>query len=97
MAKAAIVRYGSTPAQASSAAGVRGVLCRSINGEYFFRVTADDGSFTDYELFHDDLEVTISETELASFYCVGDRRILDHSPTVLGLEVLKSDGVEQGA
>ncbi|WP_294987233.1 hypothetical protein [Sulfuritalea sp.] len=36
-------------------------------------------------LRHDDLEVTISPQALASFYTIGDDRILDHSPEVLGL------------
>lgn len=33
-----------------------------------------------------DLEVTITADAMASFYEIGDRRILDHSPNVLGLQ-----------
>lgn len=78
--------YGSRPAEAAPAGGVRGVLCKSVDGGcYVFRVYADDQTFVDYELRHDDLTVTIAEDELASFYRVGDEHILDHSPGVLGL------------
>lgn len=81
------VLYGKRPAEATSAAGVRGVVCKSADDErYFFRVYAEDHSFVDYELRHDDLTVTIAEDELAAFYRVGDEAILDHSPGVLGLE-----------
>ena len=79
-----IVRYGNAKAECTPAAGVRGVLCRRLNGDYFFRVYAEDHSFIDYELRHDDLEVTITEGALASFYRIGNDYILDHSPEVLG-------------
>lgn len=81
------VRYGKRPAEAKPAAGVRGVVCKSaVDERYFFRVYTDDHTFVDYELRHDDLTVTIAADELASFYRVGDRYILDHGPGVLGLE-----------
>lgn len=81
------VMYGNRLAEVTSAAGVRGVLCKSPDGDgYFFRVYAEDHTFVDYELRHDDLTVTIAEDELASFYRVGDKRILDHSPDVLGVD-----------
>lgn len=80
------VTYGLATAEATSAAGVHGVLCRSCDGSYFFRVYAPDGSFVDYDLRHDDLPVTIAPDALASFYRVGESNILDHSPEVLGLE-----------
>ena|SRR5690606_33766326 len=79
------VLYGNCTATVRTAGGVRGVLCKSANGDFFFRVYAQDHSFTDYELRHDDLEATIAPDELASFYHVGDERILDHDPGVLGL------------
>jgi hypothetical protein len=81
-----MVRYGKALASVTSAAGVRGCLLRSIDGSFFFRVYSYDGEFTDYEIRHDDLEVTISSDELASFYSIGEDRLLDHSPEVLGLE-----------
>ncbi|GHU12011.1 hypothetical protein AGMMS50225_18880 [Betaproteobacteria bacterium] len=85
------VKYGNHTADVSSAAGVRGVLCKSFDGHYFFRVYAKDHSFIDYTLRHDDLQVTIAEDELASFYRVGEEHILDHSPGVLGLENAKTE------
>ncbi len=81
-----IVRYGTSAANASSAAGVTGFLLKRIDGVFFFRVYAAGGAFTDYDIRHDDLEVTISPDALASFYEIGDRRLLDHSPEVLGLK-----------
>jgi hypothetical protein len=68
------------------AAGTRGVILRSSDGRLTFRVYRDAGDFTDYEIRHDELSVTIAADELASFYKVGDDRILDHSPQVLGLK-----------
>lgn len=82
------VTYGGMAAEATSAAGVRGILCRSaVGNEYFFRVYDPDGLFTDYELRHDDLQVMIAPDELASFYKIGAVSVLDHSPKVLGLTV----------
>ena len=85
------VKYGTHIAEVSSAAGIRGVLCKDIDGRHFFRVYSADHSFTDYVLRHDDLTVTIAEDELASFYRIGEDHILDHSPSVLGLDVFPSD------
>ncbi len=86
MAAGKKVKYGNHMADVSPAAGVRGVLCKSFDGRYFFRVYAQDHSFIDYTVRHNDLQVTIAEDELASFYRVGDEHILDHNPGVLGLE-----------
>lgn len=80
------VWYGKHVAETTPAAGVQGVLCRAMDGHYFFRVYAEDHSFIDYELRHDDLSVTINADALASFYCIDDVNVLDHSPAVLGLE-----------
>lgn len=96
------VLYGKRPAEVVSAAGVSGVLCRSaVDGSCFFRVYAKDHTFADYALRPDCLAVTISEDELASFYKIGEHRILDHSPSVLGLESVSSSkkhvGAQQGA
>ena len=51
-----------------------------------FRVYRDREHFTDHEIRHDDLSITIDADALAAFYKVGERRILDHSPQVLGLK-----------
>ena len=93
------VLYGSHIAETCPAAGVRGVLCTSASGGFFFRVYAQDHSFTDYELRHDDLEVTIADDAFASFYRIEDEYILDHSPSVLGLIAADADSenTDQGA
>lgn len=78
--------YSGQPAETEPAAGVKGLLIRSFEGAITFRVYHDHQRFTDYEIRHDDLNVTIDEDELAAFYKVGVLNILDHSPQVLGLE-----------
>jgi hypothetical protein len=80
------VIYGKNAAIEVKANGVTGILCRSFDAKYFFRVKAGDGTFQDYDLRHDDLEVTISPNELASFYTIGDLKVLDHASEVLGLK-----------
>lgn len=89
--------YGKMPAEAKPAAGVKGVIIRALDGTMMFRVYHDNERFTDYEIRHDDLSVTIDEDTLAAFYRAcprvggdGERNILDHSPEVLGLK--KIDG-----
>ena len=78
--------YGSVPAEVDSAAGVQGMIIRSFDGSFMFRVYRDPEHFTDYEIRHDDLSVTIDADALAAFYKVGEHNILDHSPPVLGLK-----------
>ena len=78
--------YGELPAEVQPAAGVKGVIVRTLDGTMMFRVYHDREHFTDYEIRHDDLSVTIDADALASFYRVGERDILDHSPEVLGLK-----------
>ena len=80
------VRYGTSSAIVSPAAGVTGFVLKRADGSFFFRVYSSSEEFTDYDIRHDDLEVTISPDALASFYRIGDGRLLDHSPEVLGLE-----------
>jgi hypothetical protein len=68
-----------------AAGGTTGFICRSaVDGQPFFRVYAPDGGFVDYQLGHDDLEVTISAGAQASFYRSSAGNVLDHSPEVLG-------------
>ena len=83
--------YGELPAEVESAAGVKGVIVRTLDGATVFRVCHDREHFTDYEIRHDDLSVTIDTDELAAFYKVGERDILDHSPQVLGLKKIESE------
>lgn len=92
------VQYGGARASAWPADGASGVLCRSaIDGRYFFRAYRPDGSFTDFDLRHDDLAVTIAPSAMASFYEVGTEHILDHSPSVLGLQPVGKNGADLGA
>jgi hypothetical protein len=78
--------YGDTPVLARPAAGVKGCLIRTIDSQILFRVYHDAEHFTDYEIRHDDLSVTIDEAELAAFYTGSKGNVLDHGPEVLGLE-----------
>jgi len=81
--------YGRKPAEAQSAAGVKGVLIRNFDGELLFRVYQDHDNFIDYEIRHDDLSITIDKQELATFYRAEGHNILDHGPEVLGLEKVR--------
>jgi hypothetical protein len=42
--------YGGRPAEAQPAAGVKGVLIRTLDGVMMFRVYHDRERFTDYEI-----------------------------------------------
>jgi hypothetical protein len=85
-------RYGKIAATVTNAGGVHGFLLRNaVENSFFFRVYHDDGEFTDYEIHHDDLEVTITLDALASFYQFDDHWVLDHSPEVLGLEKISNE------
>jgi len=79
------VKYGGRPASVQSAAGLTGILCRSFDGEYFFRVKKGKRGFRDYRLAHSDLKVTISSDEEAALYRIGADSVLDHAPETLGL------------
>jgi len=78
--------YGKSVAHVTSAEGVTGVLCKGFDNEFVFRVYKESGEFDDYEIRHDDLEVTVSAEAMAAFYQIGESKILDHSPSVLGLD-----------
>lgn len=77
--------YGGRMASVRPAAGLTGVLCGSIDGDYFLRVKTGKRRFKDYELIHSDLTVTIGRNEEAALYQVGREAFLDHSPETLGL------------
>ena len=78
-------KYAGKVSTAPPASGKNGILIRSL-GTFFFRVYHADHTFTDYEIRHDDLSVTIDQESLAAFYTDGQRHVLDHAPEVLGLE-----------
>jgi hypothetical protein len=68
----------------TKAKNVSGVLCRSINGRYFFRVySSDKKEFKDYDLLHSDLSITITDNE-ATLYESEEKNYIDHSPETLG-------------
>ena len=69
-----------------SANGVEGHLIYSaLLDTYLFRVYNPSGEFVDYDIAHSDLCVTINDPD-ACFYRHGDRDVLDHAPTTLGIE-----------
>ena len=64
--------------------GVTGHLI-SVQGRTMFRVYDADHNFTDYDLHHADLEVTITDLD-AFFYRDEFTDRLDHSPATLGIK-----------
>ena len=64
--------------------GVSGHLI-SVEGRTMFRVYDQDHNFTDYDLHHADLEVTITDPD-AYFYRDEFTDRLDHSPETLGIK-----------
>ena len=66
-----------------SADGVKGVLIRTIDGTYCFRVYDADHNLVDYDLTHSDLCVTITDED-AFFYRGDNIDRLDHAPATLG-------------
>jgi hypothetical protein len=67
-----------------SARGVTGHLI-SVMGKTMFRVYDQDHNFTDYDIHHADLEVTITDPD-AFFYRDEFTDRLDHGPDTLGLK-----------
>jgi tellurite resistance-related uncharacterized protein len=67
-----------------SARGATGHLI-SVQGKTMFRVYDQDHNFTDYDIHHADLEVTITDPD-AFFYCDKFTDRLDHGPDTLGLD-----------
>lgn len=72
---------------------LKGILCRSFDSRYFFRTYNEDGTFTDYELRHSDLEIEISDSD-AYIYERNGELCIDHSPRTLGLEEEKYDDIQ---
>ncbi len=89
------VTYAKQRTLETNAQGVTGVLCKTIEDgqtSFFFRVRQENGEFKDYQLRHDDMQITIALEELASFYQLENGRlVLDHSSEVLGLNAAKQD------
>ena len=68
-----------------SANGVEGLLIRCFDGQYRFRVYKANFDYTDYDLRHSDLCVTITDED-ATFYSDDRGNRLDHNPATLGIE-----------
>jgi hypothetical protein len=68
--------------------GVRACLLRGVGSEILLRVYHDSTKlrFTDYDIWHNDLWVTIAPDAMAGFYKVGRHDVIDHAPQVLGLD-----------
>ena len=78
------------------AKGTKGFLIYTMNDEYVFRVYKEDHTFTDYDILHCDLELTIMDDD-ATFYEFEDgRNILDHSYEIAGESHHIDKGYELG-
>jgi len=69
-----------------SADGMSGVLL-PIGGSMVFRVYQPDGTFTDYDIYHSDLMVTINDEDAYFYTSKTGEPYLDHSPATLGIGV----------
>lgn len=67
--------------------GIQACLLRGAGPEILLRVYHDSAKrrFTDYDIWHDDLWVTIAPDAMAGFYKIGKRDVVDHATAVLGL------------
>jgi hypothetical protein len=70
----------------TSATGTTGFVLDTLDG-YVFRVYDKDGGFTDYDLRHGDLEVTIQDADAVFYELDNGRKLLDYSPPTLGIEI----------
>ncbi len=64
---------------------LKGFLCRSFDGKFFFRTYTEDEAFNDYEICHSDLEIQIMDTD-AYIYNRNGNLCIDYSPKTLGIE-----------
>ena len=67
------------------AKGIEGMLLYTGGPtKYVFRVYTSTSEFTDYDLHHSDLSVTITDED-ATFYSDDKGNRLDHNPETLGI------------
>ena len=64
---------------------LKGFLCTSFDGKYFFRTYNEDGTYSDYQLCHADLKIQILDTD-AYVYNRNGELCIDYSPKTLGIE-----------
>lgn len=62
---------------------LKGYLMRGYNGTVFFR-TYQDNDFTDYEIIHHDLEITIDDNS-ATIREINGKNYIDHDDATLGI------------
>ena len=74
------MRTALTPAQ-----GLSITLIRTFDGDVMAREYHADGSFTDHDILHSDLAVTITDTD-AWIYSNSQGTVIDHSPSTLGTD-----------
>jgi len=68
------------------AKGAEGILIRVLD-DVMFRVYHANGEFTDYDIAHSDMAITITDPD-AWFYENSEKNtaVIDHSPQTLGIE-----------
>ena len=67
------------------AKGMKGIILLTLNNRYVFRVYKEDNSFTDYDILHCDLDVTIDSDDAVLYEYEDGTNALDHSYEVLGI------------
>ncbi len=75
--------------KAKKIVGLKGILCRSVNGAYFIRARKSDGSEQDYDIAHSDLLIEVTDED-AYIYRRKGHLVIDHSPATLGVLENKS-------
>jgi len=68
-----------------SANEVSGVLL-PVGRTWVFRVYHNDGEFTDYDIYHSDLQITINDEDAYFYKRENGESYLDHSPQTLGIK-----------
>lgn len=73
--------------KAISAQGATGFILDTFDG-YVFRVYKKDSmAYTDYDLRHGDLEVTIQDADAVFYELDTGKKLLDYSPETLGIQL----------
>jgi hypothetical protein len=65
---------------------LKGILIRGIGMESFFRVYNEDHTFTDYEIHHYDLDVTIHDEGAFIYEREDGTRYIDYCPETYGID-----------
>lgn len=65
------------------AKGIKGCLISTKSGEYMIRVYDENRDFIDYKIYHNDLEIEITDDD-ACCYKIDSKNIIDYSPQTLG-------------